>query len=162
MPSAQCQGAITLPWQHILSMRIIPQNGVSDTPNCQCAVHTHYYVTTVVSQASAHVPHFKGSLQQLLYKCMEIMSWVNRDVCLSVRGCLPGTLRYHDNAKLACHCTARYNMEWISTQTKMSSQSNLELAQETRIVARQQFICQVYGHCCQDLKLLDTIQEVST
>ena len=31
-------------------MRIISQNGVSDTPNCQCAVHTHYYVTFEITQ----------------------------------------------------------------------------------------------------------------
>ena len=33
-----------------------------------------------------------------------------------------------DNGKLACHCTARYKMEWIYTQTKMSDQGSLELA----------------------------------
>ena len=33
-----------------------------------------------------------------------------------------------DNAKLACHCTARYKMEWIYTQTKMSDQGSVELA----------------------------------
>ena len=38
----------------------------------------------------------------------------------------------HDNAKLACHCTARYKMEWIYTQTKMSGQGSLELALEMR------------------------------
>ena len=37
-----------------------------------------------------------------------------------------------DNAKLACHCTVRYLMEWIYTQTKMRGQGNLELALETR------------------------------
>ena len=37
-----------------------------------------------------------------------------------------------DNAKLACHCTAHYQMEWIYTQTKMSSQGSLELALEMR------------------------------
>ena len=33
-----------------------------------------------------------------------------------------------DNAKLACHGPARYKMEWIYTQTKMSDQGNVELA----------------------------------
>jgi hypothetical protein len=39
-----------------------------------------YCTCTVVSQASAHsrasahVPHFKGSMYQLLYKCMEVIS----------------------------------------------------------------------------------------
>ena len=37
-----------------------------------------------------------------------------------------------DNAKLACHCTARYKMEWIYTQTKMGGQGSLELAQKTK------------------------------
>ena len=34
--------------------------------------------------------------------------------------------------KLACHCTARYKIEWIYTQTKMRGGGSLELAQETR------------------------------
>ena len=33
-----------------------------------------------------------------------------------------------DNAKLACHGPARYKMEWIYTQTKMSDQGSIELA----------------------------------
>ena len=32
------------------------------------------------------------------------------------------------NAELACHCTARYKMEWIYTQTKMSDKGSPELA----------------------------------
>ena len=32
-----------------------------------------------------------------------------------------------DNAKLACHCTSRYKVEWIYTQTKMRGQGSLEL-----------------------------------
>ena len=31
------------------------------------------------------------------------------------------------NGKLARHCTARYKIEWIYTQTKMSGQGSLEL-----------------------------------
>ena len=37
-----------------------------------------------------------------------------------------------DNVKIACHCTARYKIEWIYTQSKMSGGGSLELAQETR------------------------------
>ena len=37
-----------------------------------------------------------------------------------------------DKDKLACHCTARYKMECIYTQSKMSGGGSLELAQETR------------------------------
>ncbi len=37
-----------------------------------------------------------------------------------------------DNGELACHCTARYKMEWIYTQTKVSGQGSLELAQEIK------------------------------
>ena len=33
-----------------------------------------------------------------------------------------------DNAKLACHCTAHYKIEWIYTQSKMSGGGSLELA----------------------------------
>ena len=33
-----------------------------------------------------------------------------------------------DNTKLVRHYTARYKMEWIYTQTKMSDQGSLELA----------------------------------
>ena len=32
-----------------------------------------------------------------------------------------------DNAKLACHGPARYKMEWIYTQTKISDQGSVEL-----------------------------------
>ena len=37
-----------------------------------------------------------------------------------------------DNDQLACHCTARYKIEWIYTKSKMSGGGSLELAQETR------------------------------
>ena len=37
---------------------------------------------------------------------------------------------YRDTAKLACHCTARYQIEWIYTQSKMSGGGSLELALE--------------------------------
>ena len=37
-----------------------------------------------------------------------------------------------DNAKLACHYTVRYKIEWIYTQSKMSSGGSLELALEMR------------------------------
>ena len=62
------------------------------------------YTCTVVSRASthswvsAHVPHFKGPLQQLLYKRMEFWSQVsvyvdqNRELCLSAHGRLPRTI----------------------------------------------------------------------
>jgi hypothetical protein len=33
-----------------------------------------------------------------------------------------------EKEKLACHCTARYKMELIYTQTKVSGQGSLELA----------------------------------
>ena len=69
---------------------------------------TYYnvHVSTVVSRASthswvsAHVPHFKGSMEQLLYKHVEVMSRVsahegqNHELRLSAHGHLPGTLRY--------------------------------------------------------------------
>ena len=57
--------------------------------------------TTVVSQANApyrvkaHVACFKGSVYQLLYKYMEVISWVspyagqNYKLCLSAHGRLP-------------------------------------------------------------------------
>ena len=37
-----------------------------------------------------------------------------------------------DNAKLACHCTARYKIEWIYIKTKVSSRDSLEVALEMR------------------------------
>ena len=67
---------MTSPWQHIPSMRIISQNGVSDTP-------------------------------PLLRNC-------------------------RDNAKLACHCTARYKIEWIYMRTKVRGPDSLELDMEMR------------------------------
>ena len=39
----------------------------------------------------------------------------------------PPLRNYRDNAKLACHGPARYKMEWIYTQTKMSGPDSLEL-----------------------------------
>ena len=54
--------------------------------------HPHRDYTTIVSWASAHfrvsshtgitcILHLKGLMQQLLYKCMEIMSWVSAHAC---------------------------------------------------------------------------------
>ena len=37
-----------------------------------------------------------------------------------------------DNAKLACHCTARYKIEWIYMRTKVRGIESLELALEMR------------------------------
>ena len=37
-----------------------------------------------------------------------------------------------EKTKLACHCTARYKMEWIYTQTKIRDQGSLELDMEMR------------------------------
>ena len=37
-----------------------------------------------------------------------------------------------DNAKLACHCTARYKIEWIYMRTKVRGPDSLELALEMR------------------------------
>ena len=58
-----------------------------------------------------------------------------------------------DNAKLACHCTARYKTEWIYTQSKMSSGGSLELAQETRKKERMR-----NGHFFEHLDLACTIE----
>ena len=49
------------------------------------------------SRVSAHVVHFKGSIQQLLYKRISRVSAhadQNRKLCSSAHGRLPGTLRY--------------------------------------------------------------------
>ena len=46
-----------------------------------------------------------------------------------VKRCTHPPLRNcRDNAKRACHGPARYKMEWIYTQTKMSDQGSIELA----------------------------------
>ena len=37
-----------------------------------------------------------------------------------------------DNAKLACHCTARYKIEWIYMRSKVRGPDSLELALEMR------------------------------
>ena len=37
-----------------------------------------------------------------------------------------------DNAKLACHCTARSIIEWIYIRTKVSGPDSLEVALEMR------------------------------
>ena len=37
-----------------------------------------------------------------------------------------------DNAKLACHCTARYKIELIYIKTKVSGPDSLEVALEMR------------------------------
>ena len=34
---------------------------------------------------------------------------------------------FRDNAKLACHCTARYEIEWIYMRTKVRGPDSLEL-----------------------------------
>ena len=95
---------MTSPWQHIPSMRIISQNGVSDTPNYQCA---------------------------LLHNC-------------------------RDNAKLACHCTACYKIEWIYMKTKVSGPDSLELALEMRKKERLR-----NGHFFEHLVLAYTFDLIS-
>ena len=37
-----------------------------------------------------------------------------------------------DNAKLACHCTARYKIEWIYMKSKVRGPESLEVALEMR------------------------------
>ena len=37
-----------------------------------------------------------------------------------------------DNAKLVCHCTARYKIEWIYMRSKVRGPDSLELALEMR------------------------------
>ena len=49
-----------------------------------------------------------------------------------MRRTYPQLRNWQDNVKLACHCTACYQLEWIYIQTKMSSQGSLELALEMR------------------------------
>ena len=61
-----------------------------------------------------------------------ITKWRIRHTHSIMRRTHPLLRNCRDNAKLACHCTARYKIEWIYTQSKMSGGGSLELAQETR------------------------------
>ena len=58
----------------------------------------------------------------ILFNCFYtcITKWHIRHTQLSMRRTHPLLRNCRDNAKLACHCTASYKMEWIYTQTKMS------------------------------------------
>jgi hypothetical protein len=44
----------------------------------------------------------------------------------------PQQRNYQDKEKIVCHAPARYKMDWIYTQTKVSGQGSLELALEMR------------------------------
>ena len=57
-----------------------------------------------------------------------------------------------DNAKLACHCTARYKIEWIYMKTMVRGPDNLELALEMRKKERLR-----NGHLFEHLVLACTI-----
>ena len=61
-----------------------------------------------------------------------ITKWRIRHTHSIMRHTHPLLRNCQDNAKLACPCTARYKIEWIYTQSKMSGGGSLELAQETR------------------------------
>ena len=76
----------------------------------QVHVHVHvifcYYCSVLGKCPCTHVnvPHFKASMQQLPYKCMQFISQVsthagqNHELCLSTHVHLPGTLLYHPNS----------------------------------------------------------------
>ena len=59
-----------------------------------------------------------------------ITKWRIRYTQLSMRRTHPLLRNCEDNAKLVCHCTARYKIEWIHTQIKIGGGGSLELAQE--------------------------------
>ena len=46
----------------------------------------------------------------------------------------------HYNTKLVCHRSARYEMEWIYTQTNVRSQGSVELAVEEKKARRLRFL----------------------
>ena len=61
-----------------------------------------------------------------------------------------------DNAKLACHCTARYKIEWIYMKTKVRGPDSLELALEMRKKERKKERMR-NGHFLEHLVLAYTI-----
>ena len=62
-----------------------------------------------------------------------------------------------DNIELACHCTARYKMEWIYTETKIRGQGSLELDMEMRKKERKKKERLRNGHFFEYLVLTCTI-----
>ena len=62
-------------------------------------------------------------------KCMENVTPSCRLLSLMCRT-RPPLRDWRDNAKLACHCTARYKIEWIYMRTKVRGPESLELALE--------------------------------
>ena len=64
-----------------------------------------------------------------------------------------------DNAKLACHCTARYKIEWIYMRTKVRGPESLELALEMRKKERRKKEERMRnGHFLEHLVLVCTIE----
>jgi hypothetical protein len=64
--------------------------------------------------------HYEHALYMTKWRIRHVQS-LTRCVNLRTRNC-------QDNEKLACHGPARYKMEWIYTQAKVSGQDGLELA----------------------------------
>ena len=62
----------------------------------------------------------------------DIIKWRIRHTHSIMRRTHPLLRNCRDNAKLACHCTARYKIEWIYIKTKVSSRDSLEVALEMR------------------------------
>ena len=91
---------------------------MSRLPNDTCVTLFH---STVVSRASAHVPHFKGSIY--VAACMQtymiVVSWVsahtdqNREACLSAHGRLFRTPRYGH-----IPCAYMQSFTWITSSDK--------------------------------------------
>ena len=54
-----------------------------------------------------------------------------------LRRTYPRLRNYQDNAKLVFHSTARYKMEWIYTETKMSGQGSLGNEKESYTLSRK-------------------------
>ena len=57
-----------------------------------------------------------------------VTRWRIRHAQSLTRHTNPQTCNCQDNKNLVCHGPARYKMEWIYTQAKVSGQGSLELA----------------------------------
>ena len=95
------------------------------------------YYDELASSAPARAPrarryHMTSPWQHIPSMRIISQKWRIRHTHSIMRRTHPLLRNCRDNAKLACHCTARYKIEWIYMRSKVRGPDSLELALEMR------------------------------
>ena len=77
---------------------------------------------------AADYSHMTSPWQHIMSMRIIVTKWRTSDTPFSSSAVHTHHYVALHNAKLACHGPARYEMEWIYAQTKMSDQGSIELA----------------------------------